>query len=165
MQRLLPDQRAPATAEIPVGTPATDVAWLEPYPESNLEGIADDAPNPETRYASREACQTRFRRRHAAVTAAPVRGALLLCDVLGWLKAIGATAALCCPFAEVWSQNLISRFIILLSDGTGNSSARFAPERQRRPHAALCLGKLLSWSSDDSPGVSPVSQVKTRPID
>jgi RNA polymerase sigma factor (sigma-70 family) len=59
-QRFLPDQRLPATAGMPDGTPAMDVAWLEPYPDSNLEGIADDAPNPEARYASREAVQLAF---------------------------------------------------------------------------------------------------------
>ena len=32
-RRLLPDQQAPATAEMPDGTPAPDVAWLEPYPD------------------------------------------------------------------------------------------------------------------------------------
>src|ERR1700758_5712921 len=38
-QRLLPDQRAPASTLMPDGTPATDLAWLEPYPDSNLEDI------------------------------------------------------------------------------------------------------------------------------
>src|SRR5215470_17718872 len=57
VQRMLPDQRAPATTEMPDGIPATDVAWLEPYPDSNLEGIADDAPSPEARYASRQSVQ------------------------------------------------------------------------------------------------------------
>ena len=59
-QRLLPDQQAPATVQMPDGTPAADVAWLEPYPDSNLEGIADEAPSPEARYASREAVQLAF---------------------------------------------------------------------------------------------------------
>ena len=70
VQRLLPDQQAPATAQMPDGTPATDVAWLEPYPDSNLEGIADDAPNPEARYASREAVQLAF---VAAIQQLPAR--------------------------------------------------------------------------------------------
>jgi len=59
-QRLLPDQRAPATMQMPEGAPATEVAWLEPYPDSNLEGIADEAPDPEARYASRESVQLGF---------------------------------------------------------------------------------------------------------
>lgn len=83
VQRLLPDQRAPATAEMPDGTSAPDVAWLEPYPDSNLEGIADDAPNPEARYTSREAVKLAF---VAAIQELPSRqrAVLLLCDVLGW---------------------------------------------------------------------------------
>jgi RNA polymerase sigma-70 factor (ECF subfamily) len=82
-QRLLPNQRAPATAEMPDGTPAKDVAWLEPFPDSNLTGIADDAPNPEARYASREAVQLAF---VGVIQQLPPRqrAALLLCDVLGW---------------------------------------------------------------------------------
>src|SRR6266478_6867521 len=88
--RLLPDQRAPATAEMPDGTPATDVAWLEPYPDSDLEGIADDAPNPEAQYTSRQAVQLAF---VAVIQQLPPRqrAVLLLCDVLGWSAAEAAT--------------------------------------------------------------------------
>ena len=82
-QRLLPDQQAPATVTVrmPDGVPSTEVAWLEPYPDSNLEGIADEAPNPEARYASREAVQLAF---VAAIQQLPPRqrAAILMCDVL-----------------------------------------------------------------------------------
>jgi len=90
VQRLLPDQRAPATAEMPDGIPATDVAWLEPYPDSNLEGMADEAPSPEARYASRQAVQLAF---VAVIQQLPPRqrAVLLLCDVLGWSAAEAAT--------------------------------------------------------------------------
>jgi RNA polymerase sigma-70 factor, ECF subfamily len=90
MQRFLPDQRGPATAEMPDGTPAADVAWLEPYPDTNLEGIADDAPNPEARYTSRQAVQLAF---VAVIQQLPPRqrAVLLLCDVLGWSAAEAAT--------------------------------------------------------------------------
>jgi len=90
--RLLPDQLAPAAAAIamPEGSPSTDVAWLEPYPDSDLEGIADDAPNPEARYTSREAVQLAF---VAAIQVLPPRqrAALLLCDVIGWAATEAAT--------------------------------------------------------------------------
>jgi RNA polymerase sigma-70 factor, ECF subfamily len=86
VQRFLPDQQAPATAQMPDGKPAADVAWLEPYPDSNLEGIADQAPNPEARYASREAVQLAF---VAAIQLLPPRqrAVLLLCDVMEWSAA------------------------------------------------------------------------------
>jgi RNA polymerase sigma-70 factor (ECF subfamily) len=82
-QRVLPDQHGPATDEMPKGVPATDVAWLEPYPDSNLVGIADEAPGPEARYTARESVQLAF---IAAIQQLPPRqrAALLLCDVFGW---------------------------------------------------------------------------------
>jgi RNA polymerase sigma-70 factor, ECF subfamily len=90
LQRLLPDQRAAAATEMPDGAPATDIAWLEPYPDQYLEGIADDAPNPEARYASREAVQLAF---VAVIQQLPPRqrAVLLLCDVLGWSAVETAT--------------------------------------------------------------------------
>jgi RNA polymerase sigma-70 factor (ECF subfamily) len=75
---------------MPDGPPSTDVAWLEPYPDLDMEGIADDAPNPEARYTSREAVQLAF---VATIQVLPPRqrAALLLCDVLGWAATEAAT--------------------------------------------------------------------------
>ena len=89
-RRWLPDQRAPAATQMPDGSPATDVPWLEPYPDSELEGIADDAPNPEARYTTHEAVQLAFL---ATIQHLPPRqrAVLLLCDVLGWAAAEAAT--------------------------------------------------------------------------
>lgn len=89
--RLLPDQHAPSTEQMPNGIPANDVLWLEPYSDSNLDGISDGAANPETRYAMSEAVQLAF---VAAIQQLPPRqrAVLLLCDVLGWSAA--ETAAL-----------------------------------------------------------------------
>ena len=84
-QRLLPDQKSPASVDVRgLGGPKPiDVAWLEPFPDSNLEGIVDDAPNPEARYSTREAVQLAF---VAAIQLLPPRqrATLLLCDVIGW---------------------------------------------------------------------------------
>ena len=92
MRRLLPDQQAPAstTFQMPEGAPSPDLPWLEPYPDSNLEGIADSAPNPAVRYASLEAVQLAF---ITAIQQLPPRqrAVLLLCDVLGWAAAEAAT--------------------------------------------------------------------------
>lgn len=89
-QRLLPDQQFPATADMPNGKPASDVVWLEPYPDSNLDSVADEAPTPEARYASHEAVQLAF---VAAIQQLPPRqrAVLLLCDVLEWTAVEAAT--------------------------------------------------------------------------
>jgi RNA polymerase sigma-70 factor (ECF subfamily) len=83
MRRWLPDERVPATTEMPDGKPAADVAWLEPYPDAELIAVADDASNPEARYAADESVQLAF---VAAIQYLPPRqrAVLLLCDVLGW---------------------------------------------------------------------------------
>jgi RNA polymerase sigma-70 factor (ECF subfamily) len=90
VQRLLPDQLGPSTTQMPDGLPPTDVVWLEPCPESYLEGIADATPSPEARYAAREAVQLAF---VAAIQQLPPRqrAVLLLCDVLGLASAEAAT--------------------------------------------------------------------------
>jgi len=88
-QRFLPHQLGPATLQMP-SSPATDVAWLEPYPNAYLEGIGDETTNPEARYAAREAVKLAF---VAAIQSLPARqrAVLLLCDVLGWAAAEAAT--------------------------------------------------------------------------
>ena len=84
-RRVLPDQQGPASLAVrmPEGAPPTELAWLEPYPDSHLDQILDEAPNPEARYASREAVRLAF---VAAIQKLPPRqrAVLLLRDVLGW---------------------------------------------------------------------------------
>ena len=89
-QRYLPDQLGPASPPKLEGGPALDVPWLEPYPDANLEGFADAAPNPEARYTARESVQLAF---VAAIQQLPPRqrAALMLCDVLGWASAEAAS--------------------------------------------------------------------------
>jgi len=59
------------------------IAWLDPYPDQWLEGIADAAPGPAARYEQREAVQIAF---VAAIQHLPPRqrAVLLLREVLGW---------------------------------------------------------------------------------
>lgn len=81
--RLLPDQRSLPTHDAPSGEPRLDVEWLAPYPDSQLTGIADDAPGPAARYETRESVQLAF---IALIQQLPPRqrAVVLLCDVLGW---------------------------------------------------------------------------------
>src|SRR5262245_21743924 len=143
-QRLLPDQRAPATAEMPDGTPATDVAWLEPYPDSDLEGIADDAPNPEARYATREAVQLAF---VAVIQQLPPRqrAVLLLCDVLGW-SAAEAVTLLGGSTASVNSALQRARETLAKRYPDGRPSVAFPPNRVQQE----LLGRYLqAWEGLD----------------
>lgn len=89
--RLLPEQHSPPTEQMPSGDPPTDIAWLTPYPDALLTGLADEAPNPAVRYETRESVQLAFL---ALIQELPPRqrAALLLCDVLGW--SVAETASL-----------------------------------------------------------------------
>jgi RNA polymerase sigma-70 factor (TIGR02960 family) len=67
----------------PEPTRLGEVAWLEPYPDVLLEGLADSAPGPEARYEATEAISLAF------VTALQLlpprqRAVLILRDVLGF---------------------------------------------------------------------------------
>lgn len=87
--RVLPETESPATEQMPDREPASDIAWLEPYPDSALEQIADDVPRPDAKYEMREAVQLAF---IAAIQLLPPRqrATLLLTDVLGWSAAESA---------------------------------------------------------------------------
>jgi RNA polymerase sigma-70 factor, ECF subfamily len=150
MQRLLPDQQAPAAAtfEMPEGAPPADIPWLEPYPDSNLEGIADIAPNPAARYASHEAVQLAF------VTAiqqlAPrQRAVLLLCDVLGWTAPEAATL-LASSTASISSALQRAREKLAKLYPEGRPSVALSPNTTERE---LLDRYLRAWESNDLDGL------------
>jgi RNA polymerase sigma-70 factor, ECF subfamily len=84
--RVLPDTERPPADEMPDREPASEVAWLQPYPDAALEGLADAAPGPDAKYETREAVNLAF---IAAIQHLPPnqRAVLLLRDVLGWSAA------------------------------------------------------------------------------
>ncbi len=87
LRRVLPEtQSAPAVEEMPGPAPVTEIPWLEPYPDSALEGISDTALGPDARYDLQESVQLAF---IAAIQFLPPRqrAVLLLRDVLGWSAA------------------------------------------------------------------------------
>ena len=67
----------------PEPTRRSEISWLQPYPDTLLEGIPDTAPGPEARYQAAEAVELAF---VAALQRMPPRqaAALLLRDVLGF---------------------------------------------------------------------------------
>ncbi len=72
--------------EPPEPTRRGDVTWLQPYPDTLLEQVAERAPGPEARYQQREAIELAF---VTALQHLPPRqtATLLLCDVLGYSRA------------------------------------------------------------------------------
>jgi RNA polymerase sigma-70 factor (TIGR02960 family) len=91
----------PPGVELPEATRVGEVAWLEPYPDAMLEGLADTAPGPEARYEAREAISVGF------VTALQLlpprqRAVLILRDVLGY-RASEAAGILDCTEESVSS--------------------------------------------------------------
>src|ERR1700716_2474778 len=84
-RRVLPDTSGSPFETFP-DAPATEIAWLEPYPDSLLEGIVDESPGPDAGYELREAVRLAF---VAAIQQLPPRqrAVLLLRDVLGWSAA------------------------------------------------------------------------------
>jgi RNA polymerase sigma-70 factor, ECF subfamily len=148
-QRLLPDQLTPATAiaQMPEGPPATEVPWLEPYPDSQLEGIADEAANPEARYTAREAVQLAF---VAAIQELPPRqrAALMLCDVLGWASAeaatlLGGSTASINSALQRARETLAKRY----PDGRPQAAPRPDPAQQK-----LLSRYLAAWEGHDLDG-------------
>jgi RNA polymerase sigma-70 factor (ECF subfamily) len=86
VRRLLPEANFPPATEVPTGQPSADIAWLEPYPDSEVDNVADEAPNAEAQYVQRESVRLAF---VAALQYLPPRqrAVLLLIDVLGWSSA------------------------------------------------------------------------------
>jgi RNA polymerase sigma-70 factor (ECF subfamily) len=132
---------------MPQGGPAIDVPWLEPYPDSYLENIADNAPDPGARYASRETVQLAF---VAVIQQLPPRqrAAVLLCDVLGWTAAeaaslLGGSTASINSALQRARDTLAKRY----PGGVGAATLRPNPAQQE------LLGRYLrAWEGHDLDG-------------
>jgi RNA polymerase sigma-70 factor (TIGR02960 family) len=82
-------REVPPMVEPPEPTRRTEPVWLEPYPDTLLEGLADSAENPEARYVIKESIALAF---VAALQHLPPqqRAVLVLRDALGFRAAEAA---------------------------------------------------------------------------
>ncbi len=145
--RVLPDSQGPPADRMPEGEPATEIAWLEPYPDSALEGIADTAPGPDARYEMQEAVQLAF---VAAIQHLPPRqrAVLLLHDVLRW-SAAETAGLLDASVASVNSALQRARATLEKRFPTGRPSAQPAPDDRQR---ALLDRYVRAWEDADLDG-------------
>ena len=82
-------REVPLMAEPPEPTRRTDPVWVEPYPDTLLDGVTDAAPGPEARYDTKESIELAF---VTALQHLPPRQrtVLVLRDVLGYPAAEAA---------------------------------------------------------------------------
>jgi RNA polymerase sigma-70 factor (ECF subfamily) len=146
-RRTLPELQGPPAVMVPEG-PATDVPWLEPYPDAELEGIVDTDPGPQARYEQREAIQLAFL---AAIQFLPgrQRAALLLHDVVGW-SAVETAAILDMSAAAVNSALQRARATLEKHRRMEGRSEREIATEQKR---TLLDRYVRSWETKDLDGL------------
>ena len=85
-RRYLPEQIGSPAEGRPGAPIAPDFPWLQPYPDAEIDAVADPQPGPLARYEARESVKLAF---VAAVQRLPPRQrvALLFVDVMGWTVA------------------------------------------------------------------------------
>jgi RNA polymerase sigma-70 factor (ECF subfamily) len=146
-RRVLPETLGPPTYQPPAGEPVTEIAWLEPYPDAALDGIADAAPGPDARYELSEAVQLAF---VAAIQHLPPRqrAILLLRDVLGW-SAAETAALLDVSTTSVNSALQRARATLARRFPGGRPAAQPAPDERQR---ALLERYVHAWEGADLDG-------------
>jgi RNA polymerase sigma-70 factor (ECF subfamily) len=143
-----PPPPPPPPFEAPQPTRVAEPAWLEPYPDVLLEGIADAAPGPDARYETRETVELAF---IAALQALPPRqrAALVLRDVLGFHT---AEVAQMLDSSEESVKGALKRARATLDQ-------RLPADREKAPNADSALEQELvrrfadAFESDDIEGI------------
>ncbi len=146
-RRPLPTTEGPSSDREPEGGPATELAWLEPYPDAALAGVGEPTPAPDTRYEMRESVQVAF---IAAIQnlAPRQRAVLLLRDVLGWSAAESAELL----------DSTVAAVNSALQRARGTLADRFPHGRPGEPSApsdeqrALLERYVRAWEHSDLDG-------------
>ncbi|HEV8193868.1 MAG TPA: sigma-70 family RNA polymerase sigma factor [Ktedonobacterales bacterium] len=148
VRRILPEmQGLPFVDQVPEGPPATEIAWLDPYPDSALEGIPDTTLGPDARYEMHESVQLAF---VAAIQLLPPRqrAVLLLRDVLGW-SAAETAGLLDTSVASANSALQRARTTLGKQFPTGQPATLPPPDEQQR---TLLDRYVRTWEETDLDG-------------
>ena len=121
-------REVPPMVEPPEPTRRTEPVWLEPYPDTLLEGLADSAENPEARYETKESIALAF---VAALQHLPPqqRAVLVLRDALGFRA---AEAAEMLETSEAAVKGALQRARAAVDERLGPRDPESAPA----PHSA-----------------------------
>ena len=149
-KRVLPEKIGAPARKMPSDSPAADVPWIEPYPDSALESLADASPGPAARYEMREAVRFAF---VVATQRLPARqrAVLLLRDVLGWsanhtAEALGITLPSANSALQRARLTLGSR---LSREEVADQAATDDPRRQ-----AIAEKYAAAWENADLEGLT-----------
>jgi RNA polymerase sigma-70 factor, ECF subfamily len=153
-RRVLPEQISEPAKRMPSGSPADDVPWVEPYPDSSLESLPDTSPGPASRYEMREAIRLAF---VVATQRLPARqrAVLLLRDVLGWsagetAQALGMTVAS--------ANSALQRARLTL--GNRLSKEEIANQSGNDPHRKQVAEKYAAaWENADLDGLTALPRI------
>jgi RNA polymerase sigma-70 factor (ECF subfamily) len=144
-RRVMPDQLDGPATRRPQGRPDAGTLWVEPYPDADLESIADPAAGPDVRYEMRETVRLAF---VAAIQQLPPRqrAVLLLADVMSW-SAIEVASVLDASVASVNSTLQRARAKMASLDRDVRQGP-IADEHRRR----LLERYVQAWESADLEG-------------
>jgi RNA polymerase sigma-70 factor (ECF subfamily) len=147
--RILPDSYAPPWhGPLPDARPVdTDIAWLEPYPNTALQEVVDAEPGPEAQYELQESVQLAF---IAAIQQLPARqrAVLLLRDVLGW-SAAETAQLLDASLASV--NSALQRARATLEQHAGSSKLT-TPPAANAAQQELLERYVQTWETSDMAG-------------
>lgn len=143
-RRYLPEQIGDPAEGLPGAAIEADFPWLQPYPDSAIDAVADPAPGPLARYEARETVKLAF---VAAVQRLPPRQrvALLFVDVMGWTVAEVATVL-------GTSTAAINSALQRARKTMGSQSAGRADAATEPDERALVERYVRAWESRDLDG-------------
>jgi RNA polymerase sigma-70 factor (ECF subfamily) len=130
----------------PEPTRTVEPIWLQPIPDTMLDGLPDGTPGPEARYERREAVSLAF---VAAVQSLPPRqrAVLLLRDVLGYRA---AEAAELLEMTEDAVNALLKRARAVRFDRAAAEHSRAAADSPRRREAAARFAEAIERGDVDA---------------
>jgi RNA polymerase sigma-70 factor (ECF subfamily) len=150
--RRIPTEPSPPFVP-PEPTRRSEITWLQPYPDSLLEGLPDQAPGPEARYQATEAVELAF---VAGLQRMPPRqaAALVLGDVLGFgldeIAGMLGTSATAVKGTLQRARAALGTGTVRERGGADRDAARAVSRRFADAFVAADLDAIIALLTDDA---------------